>query len=222
MTSHPNFDRTQAALNAARQGDYAPAFDAFTDDVLMENGPGAGPWHRARGKDDLALLLLEFASSLGETFHQDGRCVYADDRVAISLIHETGTAPGGDRFDNLAVYISRLRPDGQTERLWTVDLDAEHCEAFWAKTPARPRRTFPDRLSGASPGARSGHSYASSTAGRRRSHQRNLRPRLHSPLPETRTRSPAPSACQAREAAPELAVLHRSRARNRRSAAPDS
>ena len=25
MTSHPNFDRTQAALNAARQGDYAPA-----------------------------------------------------------------------------------------------------------------------------------------------------------------------------------------------------
>ena len=57
MTSHPNFDRTQAALDAARQGDYAPAFDAFTDDVLMENGPGAGPWHRARGKDDLALLL---------------------------------------------------------------------------------------------------------------------------------------------------------------------
>jgi hypothetical protein len=50
--------------------------------------------------------------------------------VAISLIHETGTAPSGDRFDNLAVYISRLRPDGQTERLWTVDLDAEHCEAF--------------------------------------------------------------------------------------------
>ena len=92
MTSHPSFDRTQAALNAARQGDYAPAFDAFTDDVLMENGPGAGPWHRARGKDD--LLLLGFASSLGETFHQDGRCVYADDRVAISLIHETGTAPG--------------------------------------------------------------------------------------------------------------------------------
>ena len=108
----------------------------------MENGPGAGPWHRARGKDDLALLLLEFASPLGETFHQDGQCVYADDRVAISLIHETGTAPSGDRFDNLAVYISRLRPDGQTERLWTVDLDAEHCEAFWAKNPGTPSKDF--------------------------------------------------------------------------------
>lgn len=42
MTSHPNFDCAQAALDAARQGDYAPAFDAFTDDVLMENGPGPG------------------------------------------------------------------------------------------------------------------------------------------------------------------------------------
>jgi hypothetical protein len=69
------------------------------------------------------------------TFRQDGRCVYADDRVSISLIHETGTAPGGDQFDNLAVYIGRLRPDGTTERIWTVDFDAEHCEAFWQKTP---------------------------------------------------------------------------------------
>ena len=89
---------------------------------------------------------------MGEIFHQDGRCVYADDRVAISLIHETGTAPGGDRFDNLAVYISRLRPDGQTERLWTVDLDAEdqivpHLAAIAILlagppgTPARGNRT---------------------------------------------------------------------------------
>jgi ketosteroid isomerase-like protein len=107
MTNHLNFDQAQAALDAARQGDYAPAFDAFADDVTTENGPGAGPWHRARSKDDLALLLLELAASFGDKFHQDGHCVYADDRVAISLIHETGTAPGGDPFDNLAVYVSR-------------------------------------------------------------------------------------------------------------------
>ena len=95
-----------------RDGDYAPAFGNLTDDILMGNGPGAGPWQRARGKDDLALLL-ELAGSLGETFRRDGRCVYADDRVAISLIHGTATASGGDRFDNLAVYISRLCPDGK-------------------------------------------------------------------------------------------------------------
>ena len=142
MTSHPNFDRAQAVADAVRRGDYGPAFDALADDVQIENGPGAGPWHRARGKDDLALLLLEFSASLNDTFHQDGRCVYADDRVAISLIHETGAAPGGDQFDNLAVWISRLRPDGQTDRIWTVDLDAEHCEAFWQKNAGTPSKDF--------------------------------------------------------------------------------
>ena len=142
MTNHPNFDRAQAILDASRRGDYAPAFDNFADDITMEIGPGAGPWHRARGKDDLALMLLELAGSFGDTFHQDGRCVYADDRVSISVIHETGTAPSGDRFDNLAVYVGRLRPDGTTERLWTVDLDAEHCEAFWQKNPATPSKDF--------------------------------------------------------------------------------
>ena len=150
MISHPNFDRAQAALDAARQGDYAPAFDAFTGDILLVNGPGAGPWYRARGKDDVALLLVELSSSLGETFHQDGWCVYADDRVAISLVHETGTAPGGDRFDNVAVYISRLRPDGKTDRLWTVDLDAEHCEAFWEENPGTPSKDFSSQRNAAS------------------------------------------------------------------------
>ena len=143
MTNHPNFDRTQAVLDAVRKGDYAPTFDLYADDIAYENGPGAGPWHRVRGKDDLALMLMEFAASLDGTFHQDGRCVYADDRMAICLIHETGTAPSGDRLDNLAVYTLRLRPDGQADRVWTVDLDAEHCEAFWQKTPEHPQRTFP-------------------------------------------------------------------------------
>lgn len=142
MTNHPNFDQAQAALEAARQGNYGPAFDAFTDDVLVENGPGAGPWHRARNKEELALLLVEFSAALGETFHQDGRCIYADDRVAINLIHETGRSPGGDRFDNTAVYVNRLLPDGKVNRMWTVDLDSEHCEDFWRRNPGTPSKDF--------------------------------------------------------------------------------
>ena len=142
MSNHPNFDRTQAALDAVRQGDYGPNFDLYADDIVLENGPGAGSWHRARGKDDLGLMLTELATFFGGTFHQDGRCVYADDRVAIGLVHETGTAPDGDRFDNLAVYTLRLRPDGQVDRAWSVDLDTEHCEAFWEKNPGTPSKDF--------------------------------------------------------------------------------
>ena len=63
------FNLPFAWLDATRRGDYAPAFDNFADDIVMENGPGAGPWHRARGKDDLALMLLELAGSFGDTFH---------------------------------------------------------------------------------------------------------------------------------------------------------
>jgi hypothetical protein len=66
----------------------------------------------------------------------------ADDRTAICLVHETGTAPGSDRFDNLEVYTLRLRPDGQADRVWSVDLDAEHCEAFWEKNPGTPSKDF--------------------------------------------------------------------------------
>jgi hypothetical protein len=82
MTNHSNFDRTQAALDATRAGDYGPSFDSLADDIIMENGPGAGPWHRAEDKEDISLLLLEFAASFGDTFHEDGNCIYADDRVA--------------------------------------------------------------------------------------------------------------------------------------------
>jgi ketosteroid isomerase-like protein len=142
MSNHPNLDRAQAALDAIRQGDPAPTFDLLADDIEWENGPGAGPWHRARGKDDWALMLMEFGASLGGTFHQDGRCIYADDRVAICLIHETGKATDGDQFDNLAVYTLRARPDGLVDRVWTVDLDAEHCEAFWQKNPGTPSKDF--------------------------------------------------------------------------------
>jgi hypothetical protein len=100
-----------------------------------------------------------------------------------------------DRFDNLAVYITRLRPDGQTERLWTVDLDAEHCEAFWTKTRHTLEGLFLT-AEAAPPRAPDRAIRTSAQPQRRRSHQRNLRPRLAGPLPETRTRSPAPSACQ--------------------------
>jgi ketosteroid isomerase-like protein len=128
MTEHANMAVAQAVWDAVADGDYGPALDTLADDVIMENGPGAGPWHRARGKDEVALLLLEFSLSFGDTFRQVGTCIFADDRQAICLVHETGTATSGSRFDNMAVYVTRIRPDGLTDRIWTTDLDAEHCE----------------------------------------------------------------------------------------------
>jgi len=52
--NRPNFVRAQAALDATRLGDYGPSFVGAADEIIMEKGPGAGPWHIAPGRDEVA------------------------------------------------------------------------------------------------------------------------------------------------------------------------
>ena len=125
----------QEMLDAAEAGDYGPVFESFDKKIVVENGPGAGPWRHAEGRDEFANVLLEFSAYFNGTFHQRGRCIYADDRVVISLIEESGSTPAGDAFENLAVYVSRVGADNKADRLWTVDLDTEACLEFWARNP---------------------------------------------------------------------------------------
>lgn len=125
----------QEILDAAGSGDYGPSFESLAENIIVENGPGAGPWRRAECRDEFANLLLGFAAFFDGTFQQHGRCVYVDDRVVINLIEEKGTTASGDTFENLAVYVSRLDEDEKSDRLWTVDLDTEACLDFWARNP---------------------------------------------------------------------------------------
>jgi hypothetical protein len=123
----------QGLLDAAEAGDYGPVFESFAENIIVENGPGAGPWRHAEGRDEFANVLLQFSTFFDGTFRQHGRCIYADDRVVISLIDERGSTAAGDTFENLAVYVTRIGADGTGDRLWTVDLDTEACIEFWAR-----------------------------------------------------------------------------------------
>jgi hypothetical protein len=125
----------QGLLDAAENGDYGPVFESSAENIVVENGPGAGPWRHANGREEFANLLLEFSAFFSGTFRQHGRCIYADDRLVINLIEESGSTSAGDTFDNLAVYVTRVGADGKGDRLWTVDLDTEHCLDFWARNP---------------------------------------------------------------------------------------
>ena len=125
----------QQMLDATEAGDYGPVFESFAENIIVENGRGAGPWRHAEGRDEFANVLLEFSAYFNGTFRQRGRCIYADDRVVISLIEESGTTPAGDVFENLAVYVTRVGADDKADRLWTVDLDTEACLEFWARNP---------------------------------------------------------------------------------------
>jgi ketosteroid isomerase-like protein len=125
----------QAAWDALATGDPTAAFDVLAEDVVVDNGPGAGPWRHVEGREALADVLIKLAGQFNDDWKQVGQVVYADDELVITLVKETGTAPSGDVFDNLAVYVSRMGPDGRTNRLWTVDLAHEALEEFWERNP---------------------------------------------------------------------------------------
>jgi ketosteroid isomerase-like protein len=133
--SHPNGFRVQETWDALARGEIA-GLDDQAENIVVENGPGAGPWRLVEGREAFVDFVLEFIPLFEGTWHQDGRCVYADDRCTISLVHETGIGPNGDQFDNMAVWISRIGPDGKNDRLWTVDLDQEHVTSFWSRNKA--------------------------------------------------------------------------------------
>jgi hypothetical protein len=133
---HMNAELTQTAWQAIAKGDYSLAWERLQPALIVENGPGAGPWRSLASRDELADLLLRFADIFAGTFRQEGNCLYADDRCSIVLVRETGThAQSGERFDNTALYIQRLDSDSTVDRMWTVDLDTEAVESFWQRNP---------------------------------------------------------------------------------------
>lgn len=125
----------QRAWDALASGDPGPIFDALSDDVVVDNGPGAGPWRHVEGRDALAHVLLALASQFRGDWLQTGTVLFADDEKTVTLVSETGTALSGDEFRNLAVYVARLGDDAKVNRLWTVDLAHEDLEAFWLRNP---------------------------------------------------------------------------------------
>jgi ketosteroid isomerase-like protein len=133
---HPNFVRTEQSWEAVRRGELN--LDDLADDIVVENGPGAGPWRHVEGKDEFLAFVVPFVTFFAGTWNQDGHCLYADDVMSIALVHETGTAPSGDVFDNRAIWVSRFRADGKVDRIWTTDLDHEALEAFWQRNPVYP------------------------------------------------------------------------------------
>jgi ketosteroid isomerase-like protein len=128
--------RVQSIWDALDAGDFATALDSNTDNVIFENGPGAGPWRRTHGKNEFVEMSMQFIPTFGDTWKQVGTCIFANEQFAVTLVAETGRhAESGDAFDNRAIYVTRFADDGRTERVWTVDLDSEDMERFWQRNP---------------------------------------------------------------------------------------
>ena len=135
MAEHPNFIATQRGWDAISKGDMATALDFLTDDFVVDNGPGAGPRRHVEGKEAFFTMAMQFIPYFQGSWKQGARCIYADDSMSIALVHETGKAPSGDLFDNMAVYVYRFNAEGKVDRLWTTDLAHEDLEEFWRRNP---------------------------------------------------------------------------------------
>ena len=113
-----------------------PVLDNQAPGIVFDNGPGAGPWRHTEGQPAFLEMMMGFMPLFGESFRQVGTCLFANEQLSITLVAETGEhADSGDRFDNRAIYISRLDADGKTDHVWTVDLDSEDMEKFWRANP---------------------------------------------------------------------------------------
>lgn len=130
---HPNAMQAREVFTAMAAGDIAPAFDLMTDDYVLHNDIGAGPWRELHGK----AAVLDFWTRWMELFHNSFRqeildVLGYDDRI-VMVVHETGQAHG-IRFDNRAVYLHEVR-DRQWTALRTIDIDPDNCRRFWASVP---------------------------------------------------------------------------------------
>ncbi|HEY7137242.1 MAG TPA: nuclear transport factor 2 family protein [Acidimicrobiia bacterium] len=129
-------ERLQGVWDALGAGDPGPAIESQADGVVFDNGPGAGPWRHTEGQPAFLEMFAAFLPVFGESFHQTGTCIFANEQFAITLVAETGEhASSGDVFDNRAIYVTRFDADGKTDHVWTVDLDSEDMERFWQRNP---------------------------------------------------------------------------------------
>jgi len=127
---HPNATFARNIYAALADGDVATAFDALSDDLVLLNDIGAGPWRELRGKQAVLEFWGRWMELFDGTFRQEVLDVLGyDDRIVL-VVHETGTAQG-QPFDNRAIYLVGI-VDGKWASLRTMDMDHDKIHAFWS------------------------------------------------------------------------------------------
>ncbi|MEY2568837.1 MAG: hypothetical protein QOE35_3366 [Actinomycetota bacterium] len=124
----------QRGWDALATGDPGPALAMMSDDIVMENGPVPlpQPWLRVEGRDAIASTLQSFGAMFGPTFRQHGHCVYADGRIAISVVRDEADLPSGERYESDVVAVMRFDDDSRIDRLWFVEVDVENVASLFA------------------------------------------------------------------------------------------
>ena len=135
MPTHPNADEARRVFDAFwTHGDVQPMLDAATDDFVWINDIGAGPWRELHGRDEAMAMQLWWFDWFAGTFRHELIDICASDDRVIEVLREVGEKDG-HVFDNVALYVYDVGPDGRYTALRTFDRDREAIEAFWSHFP---------------------------------------------------------------------------------------
>ncbi|MCE0767904.1 nuclear transport factor 2 family protein [Pseudonocardia kujensis] len=130
--THPNVLRLREIFAALAAGDPGPAYAATHEDFLNVNDIGAGPWREQRGRDTFYAFFADFCALFDERpFGQEILDALGWDDHVLAVVRETGAAQG-QVFDNRAIYLIAVDPDGRWTSLRTLDMDQDSLRRFWA------------------------------------------------------------------------------------------
>jgi uncharacterized protein len=131
MPEHPNVARVRNAYDAFAKGDLEAALADLADDCVFHfggDGPNSGDH---KGKNAItAALVANFELTAG-TQALDIKGIFADDRHAAVVVHETASRPDGASLDMDEVHVLRLNAEGKIMDLWDLPDDAEIHDAFF-------------------------------------------------------------------------------------------
>ena len=135
MPEHPNAPARRAIFNAFWvDGDMMPMIEAMSPDYVWSNDEGAGPWRRLEGIAECTVFGAWWMEFFNGTFRYELIDVCASDDHVIEVLREVGEKDG-NVFDNHALYLYRLGPDGKYESLQTYDRDRDKVREFWSHYP---------------------------------------------------------------------------------------
>lgn len=135
MTEHPNATRYRAIFDALwTGGDIQPMLDSVAETYEWHNDIGAGPWRHLSGPAEAMAMGAWWTEFFEGTFRHEMIDVCASDDRVIEVLHEVGEKDG-HVFDNVALYVYELGPDGRAVSLRTFDRDRENVTEFWSHYP---------------------------------------------------------------------------------------
>jgi len=131
MAEHPNVSVVRDAYAAFSKGDLEGALAALADDAVFHfggEGPNSGDH---KGREAITAALVHNFELTGGSQALDVKDIFADDRRAAVVVHETASRVDGASLAMDEVHVLHFDGAGKITDLWDLPTDATVHDAFF-------------------------------------------------------------------------------------------